>query len=206
MTLSNPLDSLELWCIDIENTDLDPADHYSVLSKSKQNRARSFKNESAAKQFVFSHVALIKILTERFGFETAGLIWKETEHKKPFLETTDGKRPIEFNISHCKKYIAIALSENPVGIDIEGHREMNDMRGVSDIVYTEEEKAFVFENLELQTSRFFQLWTSKEAILKADGSGFMRDPKELETISTIAAPNVYWNISIAGHHIAWAVK
>lgn len=204
-SFANPLEGLDLWCIQIENTHLDPFNHYSSLSNPEQQRASAFKNKSAAKQYVFSHVALRKILAENFGPESTQFIWKETEHKKPILETPNGKRPIEFNISHCTKYIAIALSSKPVGVDIEGHREMNDLSGVSDIVYTDIEKAFVLNNSQQTTNNFFQLWTSKEALLKADGSGFMRDPKKLEITPATNAPDVYWNTSIPGHHLAWAV-
>ena len=45
------------------------------------------------------------------------------EHGKPFLADHP---EIHFNISHCKNGIAVAVSDQPIGIDIESSRKASD--------------------------------------------------------------------------------
>ena len=102
--------------------------------------------------------------------------WVYNEHGKPFLksrvksqESREGER--FFSISHCKEAIAVVVADEPVGIDIEGIRHASDE--LIEQVMNEEEKERV-KSLESRVERdraFTRLWTQKEAVLKAQGTG-----------------------------------
>lgn len=79
---------------------------------------------------------------------------------KPFL--ADGPH---FSLSHSGKWCALAVSDTPVGVDIEAPREVSD--GMYRRCLTNEEFAWCHGNAE----RFLQLWTRKESIMKACGIG-----------------------------------
>ena len=74
-----------------------------------------------------------------------------------------------FNISHSGKYVVCIISEyTEVGIDIEEIRETN----IEDFhsVFTENEWLLIKRRKD-QLSQFYELWTKKEAVIKADGRG-----------------------------------
>jgi 4'-phosphopantetheinyl transferase len=81
------------------------------------------------------------------------------EHGKPYIEGG----PF-FSISHCKEAIAVALDDQPIGIDIEAIRNVD-----QDLILrtmNEEEQKQIHSNRD-----FTRLWTQKEAILKMEGTG-----------------------------------
>lgn len=81
------------------------------------------------------------------------------EHGKPYIEGG----PF-FSISHCKEGIAVAIDDQPIGIDIEAIRNVD-----QDLILrtmNEEEQRQIHSNRD-----FTRLWTQKEAILKMEGTG-----------------------------------
>ena len=53
--------------------------------------------------------------------------WRYNEHGKPFL-TGDDKDTF-FSISHCRDAIAVAIADQPIGIDVESIRTANEEIG-----------------------------------------------------------------------------
>ena len=69
-----------------------------------------------------------------------------------------------FNVSHSKGMVVLAIADNDIGIDIEKIRPVKeDFIGY---VCNEEERKYVKDN-----RSFFEVWTNKESLLKADGRG-----------------------------------
>jgi 4'-phosphopantetheinyl transferase len=73
---------------------------------------------------------------------------------------------IHFNISHSANYVACAIADAPVGIDIEGRRKVNS--AVAKRYFTAEEIAGLHSDED-----FFKIWTFKEAFGKCTGEGLM---------------------------------
>jgi 4'-phosphopantetheinyl transferase len=86
--------------------------------------------------------------------------WEYNEYGKPFLPGGP-----YFSISHCKEGIAVAIDDQPIGIDIEAIRPVNN--DLIERVMNEEERVGMNDRL------FTRLWTQKEAVLKAEGTGIM---------------------------------
>ena len=104
--------------------------------------------------------------------------WHYNEHGKPFLGSADGSGQASadvpyFSISHCKEGIAVALSDRPVGIDIEHIRRADDALIERTMNSTEQNRlsAALREGMEARNRLFTRLWTQKEAVLKALGTG-----------------------------------
>lgn len=75
-----------------------------------------------------------------------------------------------FSISHCKQGIAVAVSEMPIGIDIEHIREAK-----SELVartMNEKEQAEIWA-AQSPNIAFTCFWTQKEAVLKMHGTGII---------------------------------
>lgn len=96
---------------------------------------------------------------------------------KPYL--TDG--PF-FSISHCKTAVAVAVdSEREIGIDIESIRHADE--ALIRHTMNEEEQALI-HNAKEPDRMFTRLWTQKEAVLKARGTGLVDElPLVLSSLS-----------------------
>ena len=99
------------------------------------------------------------------------LEWKYNEHGKPYLEGGP-----YFSISHCKAGIAVAIDDAPIGIDIETIRHANE--DLVERTMNEKERLGIRE---LGMREFTRLWTQKEAIVKAEGTGIYSF-EQLQTI------------------------
>ena len=87
------------------------------------------------------------------------------EHGKPYIEGG----PF-FSISHCKEAIAVALDDQPIGIDVESIRRF-DPELITRTMNDSEQTLIAASETPERT--FTRLWTQKEAILKADGTGII---------------------------------
>ena len=136
---------------------------------SDERRAEAMRYKHLFGQFAClkSYVMLRELLEER-GL-THPFAFCRNEHGKPFLADHP---EIHFNISHCKAGIAVAVSDRPVGIDIESFRKVSD----SLIRYTmnEEEQRIIAESDD-PVRTFTEYWTKKEAVFKLRGTGITHD-------------------------------
>ncbi len=92
---------------------------------------------------------------------------------KPFV---DGD--FYFNISHSGDYVVLAEADSPVGVDVERVADIGINDELKNIALTEREKFFVKDSL----LRFFVVWTRKESLIKCEGSGFVSEPCEIDSL------------------------
>ena len=100
-----------------------------------------------------------------------------TLHPTPiFLYNDYGAPYIEggpyFSISHCKTGIAVAVSENPIGIDIEAIRTFSPEVMRKTMSLDEQQR---ITSSATPDQEFIRLWTQKEALLKLQGTGIISD-------------------------------
>lgn len=87
----------------------------------------------------------------------------------------------DFNISHSHELVACAVADQGnVGIDVERVRKTG--ANLGRILAPEEQKA-----VQANPDRFFDFWTQKEAVIKADGTGGVWNMEEVSLITRIAA-------------------
>ena len=85
---------------------------------------------------------------------------------KPYFASRD----LCFSISHAKDTVAVALSDTPVGIDIEFIDERRDILSLSRRFFAPDEHKALSET-GAPLDDFFALWTKKEALAKITGEG-----------------------------------
>ena len=100
-----------------------------------------------------------------------------TPHPTPtFLYNDYGAPYIEggpyFSISHCKTAIAVAVSESPIGIDIEAIRTFKPELMRKTMSPAEQQR---ITSSATPDQEFIRLWTQKEALLKLQGTGIISD-------------------------------
>ncbi|RKR04555.1 4'-phosphopantetheinyl transferase [Flavobacterium sp. 90] len=103
-----------------------------------------------------------------------------TLYRKPFLNNTNTK----FNISHSGEIVVCVLSDrNDVGIDIEIIQDINIEGFESQMTNRERENLSLNED---SRSAFFDYWTQKEAVIKANGKGLSIPLKSFEVMNNYA--------------------
>ena len=129
---------------------------------SQQRREQALKYKHTFGQFCCLKSWLM--LKERLAVMGYGLRnFAYNEYGKPYIEGGP-----YFSISHCKEGIAVAIDEEPIGIDIEAIRHADE--ALIERTMNEEERLWVM-GYGLRDRAFTRLWTQKEAVLKAEGVG-----------------------------------
>ena len=114
---------------------------------------------------LLKYTMLSKMLSVGFDNISFGLM----EKGKPYVSNFDN---VHFNISHTKNACAGIFAPFEVGIDVEYMRP-TDM-SIAKRFFTEGEQKYIFGDESLSTSRFFEVWTKKEAFIKLTGEGLGR--------------------------------
>ena len=135
-------------------------------------------------EFIFSRWTLRNILSHFTKTKPSELCFSYSKYGKPRIIFPENSG-IEFNVSHSKDFLAVAISDStPIGIDIEYQDPDTDILELSRIVHTESQiENIISHDQSEQISHFFDLWTAKEAYIKAIGKGFSFDPKDIELCS-----------------------
>lgn len=137
----------------------------SLVSEQRREKVMKMRNVAARQQSLTAYRLLQDMLCETYGI-TESPIFCTLDNGKPVIL---GHEDIHFNISHCKKGVACAISDCPVGIDIECIRE----------TVKESLAEYIFNDYELEMLHhsptpsvvFTRLWTMKEAVVKLSGRG-----------------------------------
>ncbi len=149
----------------------------SLLDAQERIRARTLRRTRERTRFMLAHGWMRCRLGEQFGCPAESLRFTTNEHGKPEIEQA-GAPHFSFSASEDQAVIAMAEAR-PVGIDIEC------MTGI-DVKIMLPMVGHATDNLILdlpgpeQGPAFYRLWTGKEAVLKAMGTGFRSDPRTIE--------------------------
>lgn len=111
---------------------------------------------------------LADVLTHDYNIEESPEILRD-EMGKPYFKDSE----LHFNVSHSGEYLAIAISESAVGIDIQEPKNIKD--GMYRKVVQPEERSLIGED---RQNDFLRLWTLKESFVKAVGKGLRISMKE----------------------------
>ena len=118
---------------------------------------------------------------------------KKGPYGKPYL----GKG-IDFNISHSGKFIVCAIGKYvKLGVDIEEEKDV-DFSDFS-FVMNDSEWDSIYQS-ESPRAKFFEFWTLKESVLKAEGQGLSGDLQQFSIESQkVKYHGNYWHLSRLCH-------
>lgn len=111
--------------------------------------------------------------------------------EKPLLISPEAP-DFDFNISHTRDAILVGVNTNGlIGVDIENCKRRRPPLNIMKRFYHADEAAYVNEDPEKQTVRFYECWTRKEAYVKHDGSGITSDLSKINTTAGDTADMLY---------------
>ena len=153
----------DIWAFDLQAA-------LKEISEQRREQALKFKHEQGQRLCVLAYLLLKQALREGYGI-TENPVFEYNEHGKPSIV----EHPeIFFNLSHCKEAAICVVSDQPVGVDVEGIREYKE----SLVNYTmNDEEIAQIKTAENPAAAFIRLWTMKEATTKLIGTGISNDMK-----------------------------
>ncbi|TEW55972.1 4'-phosphopantetheinyl transferase superfamily protein [Psychromonas sp. RZ22] len=163
---------IDLWFIDPNTISAQSIqDLSSVLSHSEAEKLAQYKNKSA------QHTALVTrsisriILANYTQLSASEISFVRNQHGKPELEKNINN--VQFNLSHNHHLIVMAVCVNDdIGCDIESPLRKVNIEPITRRYFSKQEHKQLIElNDEKKQQRFFELWTLKEAFVKATGVG-----------------------------------
>jgi len=155
--------------------------YFQLLSQLAPKQPDAFVHRADFKQYqqqlIYAYRA--ERLAAQLGVLAQDLQFEKTEHGKPFL----GNYPeLAFNHSHGREHYALALSQQvqDVGVDIESLQRKVRFQALAEHAFHPEEYQH-WQATGQSPKYWFQVWTAKEAILKACGLGIRLSLNTLNT-------------------------
>ena len=145
-----------------------------LVSEQRREQALRYTHTFGQYCCLKSYEMLVELLEEWSGGEIQEKpVFLYNEYGAPYLQ--DGPY---FSISHCKTGIAVAVSDTPIGVDIESLRALND--GLVCKTMNDVEQNQIFDSVHPEME-FIRLWTRKEAYVKMQGTGIISDMHDILT-------------------------
>lgn len=138
----------------------------AFLSMEKQQKILSLRFAVDKKLSLFADVLVRCLACQIHNLKNQDMVFEQNDFGKPYLA---GFPAFQFNISHTRNALVVAISNQAVGIDIEKVQQAN-LR-IAQQFFTAKEVAWIYEEAEKQDERFYAVWTQKEAYLKWLGKG-----------------------------------
>ncbi len=177
---------------------------YALLDDDERRRAAAFLVEPAREQYVVAHALLRTLLSDAVpAFPPHAWRFGRGLHGKPFVAGMEVPPPAApaFSLSHTAGLVAAAIAHaGEIGIDVEGNDRpvaVNDFKAcLSDV----EQRELAGLTLNDQRRRFFDIWTAKEAVVKARGTGLTDGLRRLTIVDAGTDPTLLEETDAAQGH------
>jgi len=178
---------VELWTARLDLAALENRLSGSLLSEEELERARRLRFESDRVHFTASRLWLRLVLAHGLGVGTAEIRLQTRSDGKPELAPPLPAR-LRFSMSRSGSLGLFALAfDSEVGVDLEDRSRVGDVEAVGGRIFSPAERAILdgLDDEEKQRS-FCQIWTRKEAVLKALGVGLGAPLEALDVSGEVA--------------------
>lgn len=155
---------------------------YDAMSPDRRTRADGFRFKDDRMRCICADMLCRKMLAKASGLDAKSILFAQGEKGKPYTNV-----PCHFNVSHSGDWVLCAVSDKQIGVDIEMVKPFR--AGMIARYFTHAEATYVWDgNAPLEgnvtdpdtCTRFYRVWTAKEAYVKMTGTGISTD------LSTVA--------------------
>ncbi len=149
------------------------ADLLDDLSEDERLRVSRFQFAADRWAFAAAHAGLRTLLGSMVACAPRALRFAAAVNGKPRLDHIRRNAAVQFNISHTRGCVAVAVAGCAVGIDVERRRAMPDLMAVAKTAFAAEGHAALTarSTVAARTGLFYRYWTLGEAFIKATGEG-----------------------------------
>jgi len=193
--------NVRIWLTSVDNAD--PARARDSLSAEELERAERMVSTDLRRRFLARRSMARQLLARETGEDPAGLVLERRCERcgepHPASPLGGGDGGVWWSASSSDGLAAVAIAGCRVGLDIERQGERPLWERIARRFFSEDEHRAVAGS----PSRFLELWTLKEAYLKALGLGLPGGLRSLECTGLAPAPGG-WSTSAA--HPGWRFR
>ncbi|MCJ2070374.1 4'-phosphopantetheinyl transferase superfamily protein [Methylobacterium sp. J-030] len=182
---------MDVWLVDLA-VSADGLDRCApVLDRSERERGDRFLRPVDRARYIASHAALRLVLAEACACAPSEIRLTANATGKPELARAFGS-PAAFNLSHSGARALIGLAgPTAIGVDIELIRPIPDAVRIARTHFAPDEAAALASlPPDAIEAAFFGLWTRKEAVVKAQGTGLSLPLDRFSVTVPPAAPRL----------------
>jgi 4'-phosphopantetheinyl transferase len=193
------------------------------LSQSERARRARIQHPRALAEFLAGRRLIRHVFAHLLDLDPGGVRLVANQYGALSLDPAAHASPWRFNLSHTDHLLALALSRAVIGVDVEHVQRLGRTVELADRFFSPAEIAALYALPEhRRRDRFFDLWTLKEAYIKARGKGlaipladfaFTLDdgPIRITVAPSVAdAPDERWRFFLTSlgpaHRLALAVR
>jgi 4'-phosphopantetheinyl transferase len=162
-TINNHVD---LWRVSVSANLPLLTNFLATLRPEEIARANRYYRIGDRNTFIISRGATRDILGKYLSLQPSSIEFELGINKKPYVKND---QDLHFNISHSGDWILIGISNSEIGVDTELINKAFAYKEILPYNFSAREVDYI--NQDRSLSRFFMLWTRKEALIKATGEG-----------------------------------
>jgi 4'-phosphopantetheinyl transferase len=169
---------VSLWHASLDRIAGESAGLAEILDADEKTRAERFVFERDKSRYIAGRAVLRMILGRCLDRPPREVAFRYETHGKPLVEGTD----LTFNMSKSAGRALYAVTRRRrIGVDLEKIRDITEMDLIARRFFcrAEIERLGVLEG-DLKRKAFFEYWTRKEALVKADGAGLTMPLPQLD--------------------------
>ncbi|MDB6125656.1 MAG: phosphopantetheine-protein transferase [Pedosphaera sp.] len=173
---------VHVWSATLDRT-TDELTHFSsLLSDDERTRANRFHFERDQNRFTVGRGLLRTVLSRYVQKPAHELKFTYSDRGKPTLGGLPVNETLHFNLSHSRDFALLAVTRVcPIGVDVEWIRPLSDAEAIAERFFSAREStALKALPVGQKPIGFFNLWTRKEAWLKATGEGISNSLNQVE--------------------------
>lgn len=147
---------------------------FTHLSDNQKDRNQQYHRWQDRHAHLFGKLLLLRGLTRDFDEQADLDLIRQDRYGKPFL-----RGAVEFNISHSGAYVLCAIGRNvKLGVDIEAVNTIDLDHYRSTMTAAQWD---IIERAPNPIRKFFDIWTLKESVIKADSRGLQIPLQDIST-------------------------
>lgn len=175
----------------------------ALLDPGEMERWNRFQSAKAKGEFLAGRSLLRRVLGRMRGCDPQKLVFHYNAKGRP--ELADGG--FAFNLSHSHGLGLLAVTPSGrIGVDVEQVRPVTDLLGLARRYFTPEEVwAIEVADISGQAEVFYQIWTRKEAFIKAHGEGVAYGLDRVQVSAGVEDPPRFVRLADGDEPAAWSL-
>ncbi len=161
-------DEIHVWGVALDTAG-ELAALAACLSADERERTRGFRSGAHQRRFVVARGMLRQLLGRYLDQEPGAVAFSYGGHGKPLLQ----EGGVHFNVSHTRELALYAIAcDREVGVDVEWMRPQVAHEQIAAHFFSREEQEALAQVPDAERrAAFYNIWTRKEAYVKARGAG-----------------------------------
>lgn len=158
------------------------------LTDGERARLAEMRSPERRENFLAGHWQGRQLAAHWLSVDAVRLAWQTLADGRPCLILDGQPTALSLSISHSGGWLALALSDAPVGVDVELPQRSRDWLALARFVFSPAEtQRLLAESETTRIALFHTLWTLKEARGKRSGEGLL--PRAATEVTALPCAN-----------------